>query len=314
MNGNAIVTENLCRDFGALRAVDDLSIRVPAGSVYGFLGPNGAGKTTTIRLLLGLLEASGGHAAVLGFDTRRQADEIRKRCGALLEYHGLYERISALENLEFYGRIWHIPAAERQARIREILTHMGLWDRRSELAGSWSRGMKQKLAVARALLHRPDLIFLDEPTAGLDPVAAKALRDDLAALAKKEGTTIFLTTHNLAEAEKLCQRVGVIRQGKLLATGTIEELRLGNGAPHVKMIGSGFDLALLERVKSSPLVASASLEDHGMSIELKHETEIAPLVSLVVSAGGQVEEVVKGKASLEEVFMTLMEEDKEAEK
>ncbi len=176
MAGPIIRTEHLSRFFSTVKAVDDLSLEVPAGIVFGFLGPNGAGKTTTIHLLLGLLEPTQGQASVLGFDTRTQADEIRTRIGALLEFAGLYERMTAEDNLDFYGRIYHMPAAERRARIKELLTHLDLWDRRTDQVGKWSRGMKQKLAVARALLHHPPLIFLDEPTAGFDPIAAASAR------------------------------------------------------------------------------------------------------------------------------------------
>ncbi len=314
MTAFSIRTEHLTRDFGSVRAVDDMSLEVPTGSVFGFLGPNGAGKTTTIRLLLGLLDPTQGRAEVLGFDTRQQADQIRRRCGALLEHNGLYERLSAEDNLEFYGRVYHIPAGERRARIQEMLTHIGLWDRRKDIVRDWSRGMKQKLAVARALFHRPDLVFLDEPTAGLDPVAALALREDLASLASKEGVTIFLTTHNLSEAEKLCQEVGVIRQGKLLQVGTLDQLRTQNGGNRVEIQGSGFSESLLAALRSRPEVAGAQQVDHRLTIELKQETEIAPLVSLIVAQGGQVEQVQKGKASLEDVFMTLMQEEGEAVK
>ena len=181
-SGVAIRTEHLTCDFGAVRALDDVSLEVPAGIVFGFLGPNGSGKTTTIRLLLGLLEPTGGHAAVLGLDTHTQAAAVRARCGALLEHDGLYERLSAAENLDYYGRIWRIPGPVRAQRIRELLDHVGLWERRADRVGTWSRGMKQKLAVARALLHQPEVVFLDEPTASLDPVAAAALREDLARL------------------------------------------------------------------------------------------------------------------------------------
>ncbi len=143
----AIRTENITRDFETVRAVDDLSLEVPSGIIFGFLGPNGAGKTTTINLLLGLLEPTSGRAEVLGFDTRTQANEIRTHTGALLEHNGLYEQLSAEDNLEFYGRIWRMTATERQARIKELLTHMGVWERRKERVGTWSKGMKQKLAL-----------------------------------------------------------------------------------------------------------------------------------------------------------------------
>src|SRR5436305_5504252 len=212
MAGPIIRTEHLSRFFSTVKAVDDLSLEVPAGIVFGFLGPNGAGKTTTIHLLLGLLEPTLGQARVLGFDTRTQADTIRVHSGALLEFAGLYERMSAQDNLDLYGRIYRMPAPARQARIKELLTHLDLWECRRDQVGTWSRGMKQKLAVARALFHHPPLVFLDEPTAGFDPVAAAAMRDDLASLVAREGLTVFLNTHNLTEAEKLCAQVGVIRR------------------------------------------------------------------------------------------------------
>ena len=310
MNEIAIRTENLTRTFGTVRAVDGLTIEVPAGIILGFLGPNAAGKTTTIRLLLGLLEPTSGRAEVLGFDTRTQADEIRQRTGALLEHPGLYERLSAEDNLEFYGRVCRLPSTERRARIKELLTHLDLWERRKEIVRTWSRGMKQKLAMARTLLHRPSLIFLDEPTAGLDPVAATALREDLITLATRENVTVFLTTHNLAEAEKLCGKVGVIRQGKLLVVGHPDELRARSGAPRAEVIGRGFNEEVLALLRARPEVAAADLQNERLLIDLRGEVDIAPLVSLMVSAGVEVEEVRKGKASLEEVFLTLMEEEK----
>jgi ABC-2 type transport system ATP-binding protein len=293
----AIRTENLTREFGAVHAVDKLTMEVPAGSVFGFLGPNGAGKTTTIRLLLGLLEPTGGRAEVLGYDSRSQADEVRLRAGALLEHSGLYERLSAEDNLEFYGRVWRLPPGDRKARIQELLYHLGLWERRKDQVGTWSRGMKQKLAIARALLHRPALIFLDEPTAGLDPVAAAALRDDLSSLAGQAGVTVFLTTHNLVEAERLCQQVAVIRQGKLLALGTLEALRKNGRAPQVEITGRGFSENVLALLKSRPEVAGVSLENERLTLKLKQETETPWLVSLLVGAGVQVNEVRKSQAS-----------------
>lgn len=309
MSEMAIKTEALQRDFKDVRALDGLSIEVRAGEVFGFLGPNGAGKTTTIRLLLGLLEPTGGKASVLGYDTVIQADAIREHSGALLEHAGLYERLSAEDNLEFYGRIWRMPAAELRGRIQELLTHLGLEERRKEPVGNWSRGMKQKLAVGRALLHRPALLFLDEPTAGLDPLAAAALREDLASLAQREGVTVFLTTHNLTEAEKLCDQVAVIRKGKLLAAGSPQVLRQQTGAPRLEISGSGFGEGMLELLRQRPEVQSASLQNGRLLVEMGRDSQSAPLVSLLIGAGAQIEEVHKGQASLEDVFLTLMEEE-----
>ncbi len=310
MTETSIRIENLTRDFGTMRAVDDLSLEVPSGIIFGFLGPNGAGKTTTINLLLGLLEPTSGRAEVLGFDTQTQGDEVRTRTGALLEHPGLYEQLSAEDNLEFYGRVWHMTPAERQARIKELLTHMGVWERRKERVGTWSKGMKQKLALARAMLHRPSLIFLDEPTAGLDVVAATAVRDDLEALSAREGVTVFLTTHNMAEAERLCGQVAVIREGKLVAIGHPDELRARAGGPRLEILGRGFDDNVLNLLRARPEVVAAGVQNEHLAIDLREGTDVAPLVSLLVGAGVQVEEVRRGRASLEEVFLTLMEEER----
>ena len=306
----AVEVDNLTRDFNGLRAVDHISFGVEQGQIFGFLGPNGAGKTTTINLLLGLLEPTDGRAKVLGYDTRTQADEIRARTGALLEHSGVYEQLTAEDNLEFYGRVYRMPEADRRARIKELLTDIGVWERREERVRKWSKGMKQKLAVARAMFHRPPLIFLDEPTAGLDVVSANAVRDDLEALASREGVTVFLTTHNMSEAERLCSQVAVIREGKLVAIGHPDDLRAKAGGPRVEIVGRGFDARALELLRARAEVAGVVLENRHLEIELNEETDTAPLVSILVGEGAQVEEVRRGKASLEEVFLTLMEEEK----
>ncbi|HEX5547959.1 MAG TPA: ABC transporter ATP-binding protein [Ktedonobacterales bacterium] len=308
MTEAAIQTTDLTRDFGSVRAVDHLTLTVPPGIIFGFLGPNGAGKTTTIHLLLGLLEPTSGQARVLGLDPRTQSEQIRTRSGALLEFSGLYERLSAEDNLDFYGRVWHMPPGERQARIKELLTHLALYDRRKERVSTWSRGMKQKLAIARVLLHRPDLIFLDEPTAGLDPVAAAALRDDLEALVQREGTTVFLNTHNLPEAERLCQQVGVIREGRLSAVGSPDMLRQQTGHPQAEIVGEGFTPEVISMLQARPDVERATIQNGHLIVNLRDSAKAAPIVAALVGAGVQIEEVRRGQASLEDVFMTLMQE------
>jgi ABC-2 type transport system ATP-binding protein len=310
MSKPIIRTEHLTRSFGTVTAVDDLSLVVPEGIVFGFLGPNGAGKTTTIHLLLGLLEPTQGQAWVMGFDTRTQADDIRTHSGALLEFAGLYERMTAEDNLDLYGRIYQIPAADRMVRIKELLTHLDLWDRRKEQVSKWSRGMKQKLAVARSLFHHPSLIFLDEPTAGFDPVAAAALRTDLATLVAREGVTVFLNTHNLTEAEKLCAQVGVIRNGKLLMVGSPDELRMKKGSSKVEITGRGFTEQILASLLGRPEVAGIEQQNGKLIIGLRGDAETVPLVSLIVQSGGEVEEVHRGESTLEDVFLTLMKENK----
>lgn len=305
----AIEARELTFDYQTVRALDGLSIQVPAGAIFGFLGPNGAGKTTTIRLLLGLLQPTAGHAQVLSLDAGTQGDAIRARTGVLFEYSGLYERLTAEENLEFYGRIWHLSSSERHARIRELLTHFGLWDRRNEPARDWSRGMRQKLAIARMLMHRPELIFLDEPTAGLDPVAAASLHEDLRHLAANVGVTIFLTTHNLVEAENLCSQVAVIRAGRLLATGSPAELSAQRSGSRLDIRGSGMDDGVVKSVRDCAGVTSADVQDDVLHILLCEGARAAPLVSVLVQKGVQIEEVTKPKTGLEEVFLTLIQED-----
>lgn len=308
MEGIAIRTDDLTRDFDSVRALDGLSLAVPRGTLFGLLGPNGSGKTTTIRLLLGLLEPTRGRAEVLGFDTRTHADEARQLTGALLEHDGLYERLSAEDNLEFYARIARLPVARRKARVEELLTGLGLWERRREPVGTWSRGMKQKLAVARAILHHPPLVFLDEPTAGLDAVAAAEVRQDLAGLVAREGVTVFLTTHNLTEAERLCGMVGIIRQGKLLAAGHPDELRARSAGQRVEVVGRGFGDGVLTQLQAQPEVVAVEPRDGRLLIDLREDAETAPLVGLLVGAGAQVEEVRKARASLEDAFLSLVRE------
>jgi ABC-2 type transport system ATP-binding protein len=305
MAKNAICIENLTKEFDSVRALDGLALEVPAGMIFGFLGPNGAGKTTTIRLLLGLLEPSSGYAKVLGFDIRTQADRIRAQTGALLEHTGIYEQMTAEDNLDFYGRVFQMPTTERKARIQELLTHMDLWDRRKDRARNWSRGMKQKLAVARTLLHRPSLILMDEPTAGLDVQAAVAIREDLEALASREKVTIFLTTHNMADAEKLCHQVAVIREGRLVEIGSPDDLRARVGSPRLEITGRKFTDQSLKLLQTHPQVSSVRTQNSHLVIDLLPQTDVADLVSSLVSTGAQVEEVRRGIASLEEVFLTL---------
>jgi ABC-2 type transport system ATP-binding protein len=301
----AICTHDLTKDFDTVRALNTLSLEIPAGTIFGFLGPNGAGKTTTIRLLLGLLEPTWGNAQVLGFDPQTQADQIRTLSGALLEHSGIYEQMSAEDNLEFYGRAFRMPEAARKARIQELLNEMGLWERRNDRVGTWSRGMKQKLALARTMLHRPKLILLDEPTAGLDVPSAVSVREDLACLASRENVTIFLTTHNMVDAEKLCHQVGIICEGKLLAVDSPEALSQRASSQRVEIRGRNFCQQTLQMLRTHPKIEAIVTENDRLVVNLRPETDVATVVSVLVGTGAQVEEVYRNKASLEEVFLSL---------
>ena len=309
MSDLAISTRGLSRVFhtsaGELRALDDLNLEIERGQIFGFLGPNGAGKTTTVRLLLGLVEPTDGNATVFGIELGADDARIRERSGALLEHDGLYERLTAYENLDFQARAWRFPAAERRRRIAAQLERFGLWERREDAVGSWSRGMKRKLALARALLHDPELVFLDEPTAGLDPGAAAALRDDLAQLAAEKRTTIFLNTHNLAEAEKLCDLIGVITKGRLRAVGSPAELRRQMKSERLEIIGTGFEPRWQEELHAVPGVQQATIRESHIDATLDPGSSAAELVRFVVERGGQIEEVHRGAASLEDVYLQM---------
>jgi ABC-2 type transport system ATP-binding protein len=310
MTATAFRTERLSRAFGAVRALDDLTLDVPAGVVFGLLGPNGAGKTTTIRLLLGLIEPTSGRAEVLGYDTVTNGQEIRDRVGALLEHTGLYERLTAEDNLDFFASIWGMTGLAKRDRIKELLTHFGLWERRSDRAGTWSRGMKQKLAIARAIVHRPALVFLDEPTAGLDPAAAVALREDITALAAANGTTVFLTTHNLTEAERVCGLVAVIREGKLAALGAPAQLRARAGRSIVRVTGHGFTAnGIADVLRARPEVAEVTATDNALEIVPNGKLDTGPLIPWLIEQGVIIDEVRRETASLEDVYLSLMEDE-----
>jgi ABC-2 type transport system ATP-binding protein len=309
MSVPAIKVQELVRDYRRVRALDHVSLEVPAGLVFGFLGPNGAGKTTLIRVLLGLARPTSGRVEVFGFDPVREGEAVRTRCGALLEHHGLYERLTALQNLEFAARACRMPVGERAARMQALLSRFGLWERRREVVGTWSRGMKQKLAVARAVLHRPPLVFLDEPTAGLDPVASNSLREDLARLAADEGVTVFLTTHNLAEAERLCALVGVVRRGRLVGFGSPTTLRTSRDGSGIRVATTGVDERTYAALGEMPLVAGLARDGDELRVTLASPDGTPEVVRWLVVQGVGIEEVRRDRASFEEAFLDLVDTD-----
>ena len=222
---NAIETQELSRAFGARTVVDGLTLAIPAGTVFGFLGPNGAGKTTTVRMLAALIAPTTGTAVIGGRVLGADNDAIRRSIGILTETPGLYDRLSAWQNLMFFAQLYEIPEITATAQVERYLRMLDLWDRRNDKVGGFSKGMRQKLAIARAFLHEPSVVFLDEPTAGLDPEAARTVLDFVKDL-RAEGRTIFLTTHNLPEADEVCDLIGVFK-GRLLRLDTPRQLRAG---------------------------------------------------------------------------------------
>jgi len=304
-----IRTENLSKTFKLnkkqmpLTAVDNLSIEVGEGEVFGFLGPNGAGKTTTVRMLTSLIGPSSGRAWVNNFEVGKQDQQIRQSVGILTETPGMYDRLSAEKNLTIYANLYGVKDVPGQ--VEKYLRMLGLWERRFDEAGSFSKGMRQKLAIARALLHEPKVIFLDEPTSGLDPEAARLVRDFISEL-KTEGTTIFLCTHNLDEAEHLCQRVAIFKS-RILAVDSPENLRKDLFGRTVVIHLQTLDPAWVGLVKGLPFVQSAKAMDNRLVVGLtKPEEENPVLVRKLVEAGAQIQFVGELKHSLEDIYLQMI--------
>jgi ABC-2 type transport system ATP-binding protein len=289
-------------------AVDHLDLEVREGEVFAFLGPNGAGKTTTVRMLACLVAPSEGQAWVNGRQVGAENDQIRGEVGILTEAPGLYEKLSAFQNLDIYGRLYGVPDVARRARIQELLTRLELWDRRDDLSGSFSKGMKQKLAIARALLHEPKVLFLDEPTSALDPEAAKVVRAFISEL-RTEGRTVFLCTHNLDEADRLADRIGIMHH-RLLQVDTPANLRLSLYGKQVSVQIKPSAQAYLSLVKGLDFVKEASAKDGSLLVNLDRPEEQNPvLVRTLVEAGAEVQYVTEVKHSLEEVYFSLIREE-----
>ena len=305
-NAVALRAVGLGRRFGDRWAVRDIDFEVHRGEVLGLLGPNGAGKTTTVRLLTALIEPTEGTAAVDGLDVRTQADEVRARVGILTETPGLYDKLSARTNLDFFGRLYGLDAATRAERIEHHLRLFGLWERRDEVTGTFSKGMKQKLAIARALLHDPSVVFLDEPTAALDPEAAFIVRESIETL-RKAGRTIVLATHNLDEADRLCDRIAFVRAG-LVRVDSPAALRgaLGARSLAIRLASSPSPdaIAALRRLDGIDGVEAA---DGVLRVRATDPESIAPaVVRSLVSAGGDIVEVRVDRTSLEQIYFDVM--------
>ncbi len=289
-------------------AVDHLDLEVREGEVFAFLGPNGAGKTTTVRMLACLVAPTEGQAWVNGRQVGVENDQIRGEVGILTESPGLYEKLSAYQNLDIYGRLYGLPDLPRRARIEQLLTRLDLWDRRDDVSGSFSKGMKQKLAIARALLHEPKVLFLDEPTSALDPEAARVVRDFISEL-RQEGRTVFLCTHNLDEADRLADRIGIMHH-RLLQVDTPANLRLSLYGKQVSVQLKPSAQPYLSLVKGLDFVKEASAKDGSLLVNLEKPEEQNPvLVKALVEAGAQVQFVTEVKHSLEEVYFSLIREE-----
>jgi ABC-2 type transport system ATP-binding protein len=306
---NVIEARALTRAFGELKAVDRVSFEVRRGEVFGFLGHNGAGKTTTVRLLNGVLSPSGGEAVVLGLSPMADGAALRARTGVLTETPALDGRLTGREILTFAGRLFGVPESGLGARVETLLAEFELDTRGGDRVATYSKGMRQKLAIARALVHEPELIFLDEPTAGLDPVAQRRIHERVRKLAR-EGRTVFLSTHNLGEAQQLCDRVAVLEHGALIALGTPAELA-GRIAARSTIEFDVGEEAAGEAVRL--------LADSGVSAELRApgkilvsavgRKEVPDLAARLVAGGVPLFAVVPGEPSLEDAYFALLTRD-----
>lgn len=305
-----IEVTNLSHRYGEHLVLRDISFEVYAGEVFGLLGPNGAGKTTTIRVINGLFEPSAGQLSVLGMDPVRDGEAVRRKTGVLTETPALYERLTARQNLEFFATVSGVPARDSRRRAQDLLEYFELDERADDRAGTFSKGMKQRLALARALIHNPPLVFLDEPTAALDPEAALQVRDWVATISRQEGNTVVLCTHILSEAERLCDRVAVMGPGCLLAVGTLAELR------RQVMPGLWLQIELwqpheLRLDTLSQLPGVLSLDANGqqplrsLRVQIEEEAVVPQVAAAVIDQGGQLLRLQPEQISLEEVYFRL---------
>jgi ABC-2 type transport system ATP-binding protein len=307
---NMIKVENLTKIFGGNTAVDALTFSVAEGEVFGLLGPNGAGKTTTIRMLCCLISKTSGDAQIAGYPIGGGAESlaIRKLIGLVPDNIGLYEELSAYENLDYYGKLYECPNDVRKEKIEYFLKMMELWEKKDQPISDFSKGMKQKVGIARALIHDPRLLFFDEPTASLDPESSRVVRDIILKL-KKEGKTIFINTHNLDEAQRICDRIGILKT-KLLTVNTPEQLE--------KNVWGSKTVIQVEQVNDQILSAVRKLKPQGLSIEENRimlsladpQKENPDYVQAIVSAGGRVQYVMQLNPGLEETYLKVIEETK----
>jgi len=298
-----IKTENLTKKFNTTLAVDNLNLVVAEGEVFGFLGPNGAGKTTTVRILTSLIAPTSGSAIVNGFQVGKQDTEIRRSVGILTESPGMYDNLSAEFNLEIYANLYEVK--DPKGQVEKYLRMLGLWERRKDEAGTFSKGMKQKLAIARALLHEPRILFLDEPTAALDPEASHLVHDFISDL-KKEGRTIFLCTHNPDEADRLCDRVGVFKT-HLLVIDTPTNLRSQLFGRRVVFHMASSNEMLASSIRSLPFVREAKVIDNKLVVNLDDPEQHNPeIIRTLVNAGADIQFVGELRHSLEDVYLQLV--------
>lgn len=302
-----IEVEKLVRMFGEHRAVDEMTFHVKHGEVFGLLGPNGAGKTTTVRLLNGILPPSAGSTKVFGFDPTTQGEAIRRKTGVLTETPALYERLTARENLAFFGTLQEISENDLTSCVDDMLNFFELSARGNDKVETYSKGMKQRLALARALIHKPPLLFLDEPTSGLDPEAAQQVDDLIASLRQTDRQTVVLATHNLLEAQRLCDRVAIINNGRILAMGSLGEL--SKKLWPVKWVDIKFYASPAKNVavslKTNRGVMQVTAENDTLSVQVESDEVVPAVVRQLIEQGESILKVNPRDYTLEDIYFAL---------
>ena len=300
-----IHVENLTKKFGNIIAVDNISFDVQESKIFGFLGPNGAGKTTTLRMLSTLIQPTNGHIVINDHDCKKDSGYIRSIIGLLTETPGMYEKISAYENLNYFSGFYGIDEQKRKTNIERFLKMFGLWDRKDSLVSTFSKGMKQKLALARALVHEPKILFLDEPTAALDPESAHMVRTFIESL-KNERTTVFLCTHNLEEASTLSDIVCIIKS-KIIKISTLDELQKNKKEKKIEIVFKENAQKYIDLLKTFKEIASLEVKENKAVFALENPEILNPkIIKLLVDNGSEIVYFNEIKASLEEIYLDLI--------
>ena len=297
---SAVKLENLVKQYDSGKlAVNNISVSISEGEIFGFLGPNGSGKTTTVKLLNGILTPSGGTCEVFGFNPSTNPVEAHAVSGVVTEHAQMYGNLTGFENLMFYSKVFGISESESKKRSLNLLEQLELTDAKDRKLGEYSTGMRQRLSLARAMIHKPKILFLDEPTASLDPESAMSVNNIMKSLAKNEGTTIFLCTHQLRYAQDVCSSYGLIDNGQLLASGTLDELR--------SIVFSGCHVKI-EADKIPNSLNAEKLDENTYNVDVKSEDEIPGIVNAIVENGGKLYHISSEKASVEEIYFSLLHE------
>jgi len=300
MTDYIVKVENLVKKYGELVAVNDISFSVTQGEIFGFLGPNGAGKTTTINILCTLLKPTSGRATVAGFDVVRQQNQVRQSIGLVFQDPSLDERLSGIQNLRFHALVYNVPASIREQRIEQLLKMMELWEKRNSEVRTYSGGMKRRLELARGLLHHPRVLFLDEPTLGLDPQTRNRIWEYVTEMRRQKGTTIFFTTHYMDEAEK-ADRIAIIDHGKLVASDTPEALKK-LVSKDIICIKTDDSNKAAEEIRQRYLI-EARQDENGLCIEVANGEEFMPV--FIKEFGTKILSISLRRPSLNDVFLKL---------